>query len=219
MADTILTDLSEFAGVLAPDDWVYMVDKSDVVTDSNAAGSSFKIQVKNLGGLIPLGPAIVNASAGEFDFDNIPAGFSRLWIKGEVRGDVADQGENVHIHYNSDEVDANYEHSYQSVSGPNTGDSRASTPRIAYVSAGTSPANAYTTLRLCIENYAGGNMKIARCHYDGLEITDSMNSGFSSVAWDLGGNGGTDAITRIRLRSHNNPTDELFGTLRLYGEM
>ena len=90
MADTTLTDLTEFAGTLAADDWVYMVDKSD--TTDNPDGSSFKIQVKNIVGRVLL-QTITNSSAGEFDFNSIPSGFNRLIIRGEIRGDAAGTGD------------------------------------------------------------------------------------------------------------------------------
>ena len=46
MADKRITDLTEFSGTVASDDWFEMVDKSD--TTDNAAGSSFKVSTTKL---------------------------------------------------------------------------------------------------------------------------------------------------------------------------
>jgi len=48
MADQRITDLTEYTGTVADDDWFEMVDKSD--TTDNAAGSSFKVAKSKIAG-------------------------------------------------------------------------------------------------------------------------------------------------------------------------
>ena len=214
MADSRITVLPEFTGVLAPDDWVYMVDKSDVVTDSNSEGSGYKIQVKNLAGRMLLQTA--TPFGGEFDFDNIPAGFNRLYIFGEVRSTGAGASDILHWFVNADTTSSNYHG--QSIGGNNGSSSgvfaEASTAQCGIVAAAGAPVDSYSQMQMKVEDYTGTFLKsiVTRMdHYQAvnhIRITSWAN--FSAV---------TAAITRIRLRTDNFGVDNLLGTLRLYGEV
>lgn len=214
MADSKLTALTEFAGTLAPDDWVYMVDKSDTSDDPD--GSAFKIQVKNLAGRVLI-QSITNTTAGEFDFNSIPSGYNRLVIEGDIRSDAAGiTSDATYIIFNADTTASNYHSQLLSASdGATTGGlGETASPLIASSPGASSPTDSYANMRIVIENYTGARLKMALTQYASYEANDTLRTGARSVVSAI-----TAAITRVRIRTDNHATDQLFGTLRLYGEM
>lgn len=211
MSDQKTTDLVELPAVAAPDDWVYIVDRSDP-TDG-ASGSSRKIQVKNLVSKVLLA-RIENLSAGEYDFDLIPAGFRRLVIEGQVRGDVSDIRDGLEIFFNSDLTTSNYHRQASHGDNGNNSSTEDSNPGIATCPAASSPADAYGHVRIVVEDYAGSNRKAAMATYVAYIDTNRIVSGVSGVVWSSD----TSAIGRIRIRANGHPTDQILGVLSLYGE-
>lgn len=158
---------------------------------------------------------ITNSVAGEFDFDSIPAGFKRLILKGYARSSAATTTDPLYIYANTDTTNANYH--MQSVRGINGGASANSTeadyPQIATVPANTSTANSYGQFEIVVENYAASShLKTALSGFMAYETTDSTRMGMMAVTSAI-----TAAITRLRLRTDNHPTDGLVGEVSLYG--
>jgi hypothetical protein len=206
---TRVSDLPSVTSV-AIDDLVHVVDVSD--TGDDAGGSSKAITVADLGAKVLI-ETITNTAAGEFDFDNIPAGFSRLVIEGQLRGDVG-SGEKLWGILNEDTTATNYHSQMIRANGIATVGAESNDSFMANLTGGSSPANAYASVRIVIEGYDNAWLKTMQTTYGTYEANDHTLVGTTSVTSAL-----TAAITRVRLRTDNNPTDELFGVMRLYGEM
>jgi hypothetical protein len=157
---------------------------------------------------------IENTTAGSFDFNNIPSGFNRLIIAGQIRGDVSATGETVYIYMNSDTTASNYYQQRLIGDGASPKASEAANPTIGFSPAGSSPAGAYGNMLITIEDYAGANTKMATNIEAGPRASNDLRAGIYLVESAL-----TAAITRIRIQTDNDPTDQFFGTLRLYGEL
>lgn len=196
---------------LAAGDLLYVVDVSD--TGGSADGTSKKVAISSLGGRFLIETIDNTVTPGEFDFNSIPTGFNRLIIKGYIRGDVASDGEAVHLYFNADTTNANYHFqrigAINGVGNSDEGDS----PMIMNTTGAASPANAFGDIDVSIENYTGPNLKTARAAGSAYTATDVQKVYVFSVVSSI-----TAAITRVRLRGDNHPTDELYGLLRLYGE-
>jgi hypothetical protein len=156
---------------------------------------------------------ITNAVAGEFDFDSIPAGYDRLILEGEVRSDAAVTADILYLFFNADTTVANY-HS-QDIFGSNgaSAGGEAAVPRVGLATGASSPANAYAGVHIVIEGYDGTYVKQAigrtLIRRAATDLAAGLNGMYSSV---------TAAITRVRLRTDNHATDQLLGTMTLYGE-
>jgi hypothetical protein len=81
------------------------------------------------------------------------------------------------------------------------------------VPAATSPANSYANVCIVIEDYDGSNLKGALCSTYSMYDTAATLVGWFGVKSSI-----TAAITRVRIRTDNDPTDQLLGTMTLYGE-
>jgi len=206
-----LTGLTELAEPPAYDDWAYMVDKSDTTDD--AAGSSFKMQFSNIGRCLI--ETITNASAGEFDFTSIPAVFSRLILVADVRGDVTATSDFMFLLFNEETTTGDYHSQYVANITGVADVSKDDTPEIGVCPAGSSPANSYGKLTIVIDNYTDGHIKQAEASFNALRAATDVHSGKCYMNHDSL----TAAITRLRLRSDNDSTDQLFGVASLYGEI
>lgn len=156
---------------------------------------------------------ITNSAAGEFDFDNIPSGYSRLHIKGVLRGDVSATSEIVYAFLNTDTTVGNYH--FQRISAVN-GTAQAfegAQPRTFIVPGATGVSNVYATVALTIEEYTGTQLKVISSEFYSVRASGEVEVGIKSVVSSI-----TDVVNRIRIRTDNHPTDQLLGTLRLYGE-
>lgn len=157
---------------------------------------------------------ITNSSPGEFNFSSIPAGFRRLIIRGEMRGDVAATTDTIRLFFNGDTTIANYES--QQITNTDTASSfsKADNPFSGVAPAASAPANSYGSFEYVIEGYAGGNLKSARLLYGLYYGADAQRHGLIRIQH----NSLTAAITQVQIRTDNHPTDQLLGTLSLYGE-
>lgn len=152
-------------------------------------------------------------TAGEFDFNNIPAGYDKLYIEGRLQ---SNQGgvtyDKAYVYLNEDLSNANYYSQLQSGNNNLGEHSEAAAPSIGYVATPTS-ATPYSALALSIEGYATVSRKFIQVRgsfeYDSGAIADSSLTVRSAL---------TDAVTRVRVRTDNHPTQQLTGTLTLYGE-
>jgi len=156
---------------------------------------------------------ITNASAGEFDFASIPAGFKRLILKGHARSDATATTDIVYLFMNADTTVANYH--MQSVRGINNvaSGTEADSSHIITVPGDTSTANSFGQFEIAVENYAADpHLKTALSSFMAYETTDQQRMGMMSIASDI-----TAPITRIRLRTDGHPTDGLVGEVSLYG--
>jgi carbon monoxide dehydrogenase subunit G len=219
MADTKLPALPQVTSLSALDK-IYAVDVSDTTDDPT--GSSVGINVGDL--LAGAGVKTVvtktligeftDPTSGEFDFDNIPAGYDRLVIEGKVRGDKAADNDNVLMFFNSDTTTANYHFQYLAAYNGTALVSEAAEARIGNISAASAPTDSYTSFRIAIEDYAGSTLKSANNVFTQLRLAGEIFGG----TYDMSHTSMTAAITRVRIRSLNHPTDKIIGTLRIYGE-
>lgn len=157
---------------------------------------------------------IENTTAGKFDFNNIPAGYNRLIIRGTVRSDVTSTGDAMYAFLNTDTTVANYH--TQRIQGDNgtSSSAEANSTDVGGITADSSPANSYTVFEAIIEDYAGSNLKIIQSTSCAYRAADTSHFSFRMVTSAI-----TAAVTRVRIQTDNDPTDQLFGTLRLYGEL
>jgi hypothetical protein len=206
-----LTALTELSATPAYDDWFYVVDKSDTTDD--AAGSSKKIAIQNVGRTLI--ETITNGSAGEFDFTSIPAVFSRLILQGDVRGDVTATSDFMFLLFNEEDTDADYHSQYVANITGVADVSKDDTPEIGVCPGASSPANSYGKITIVIDNYTDGHIKQATGDFNALRAATDVHSGLCYLNHDSL----TAAITRLRLRTDNHDTDQLFGVVSLYGEI
>ena len=155
---------------------------------------------------------ITNATAGEFDF-TVPTGYDRLIIRGQLRSDVAGDFEAAHIYFNADTTAANY-HSQASTGLDNAGaHSELNEPRLFGICAAGAPTDTYATVSCEIERPDNSFLKTALGTFSAYRASDKAWTGDHMVTSAI-----TDPLTRIRIRTDNHATDQLFGTLILYGE-
>lgn len=181
------------------------VTYSELGIGSGGSGAPAKVLIEEI--------TLTSGAPGEFDFDSIPQTYDRLIIEGNVRGDVAAIADGVYMLYNSDTTDSNYYRQNAFVASGSQSATTSNAPVAMISPAGSSPSAAYTSVRIVVEDYAGGNKKNSISTFVFHSDTSSVYAGNVGAVWT-----GTDAITRIRIRTDNDPTDQLYGTLRLYGE-
>jgi hypothetical protein len=162
--------------------------------------------------LTPIETIDNTGAADEFDF-TVPAGYDRLIIKGVIRSDVTADIDGLRLFFNSDTTETNYQS--QRVYGTNNGSSfnEANSAMICTCSAASGPANAYTSIRIEIEGPDSALLKIASSFFVTAESTSNLTTGHIGLLSSI-----TAALTQIRLRTDNHATDQLLGTLTLYGE-
>lgn len=212
MADQKVTDLSELSGLVAADDYVYIVDTSDTTDD--AAGSSYKIKVENLSNRILI-ETITHASANEFDFASIPSVFSRLIVQGYVRSTEPNTADQMFMYFGTDTTGSNYwKNRFYSNSASATA-SEAAEAEIAVIPGDNSPTNAYAQVRIQIDNYAATSyLKGGFCQFAGYTDTNEVYNGICGM-WHKTL---TTAISRVRFQAQQHATYGLVGSLSLYGE-
>lgn len=199
------------ASVIVSDESTGAMPTYDIYTDN--AETYLRVTRLPVYGPKVLIEEIENVTAGEFDFNNITAGFKRLIIEGTVNSDASVAQDQIHIFLNSDLTPANYHTQENSAVNGAAVVTESALPYIGSAAGASTPANSSSTLKIVIENYEGSQLKIAigtGVNYAGADFINAFcNSVVSAI---------TAAITRIRLRTDNHPTDQLTGKLRLYGE-
>ena len=157
---------------------------------------------------------IENTTAGEFDFDSIPAGYDRLIIEGNIRSDSSITADIGYLFFNTDTTVANYHSQRNSAQNNTAANTEASTPEFAVISGASAPTDAYSRISVVIEEYTGSRIKTAACSSGALVGTTNIWSSDGYMSHDSM----TAAITRLRFRTNNHATDQYFGKLKLYGE-
>lgn len=156
---------------------------------------------------------ITLSSAGEFDFDNIPAGFNRLLLVGAVAGTGGGTNQNVDTYINNDTTTGNY---YYQRSSAYNGSNQSTTANdniiFPVVAAGGLEDASFVEVK--IEDYTGTNLKSMTSLFSARLTTSALATGNFMLSSAV-----TAAVTRLRFKNTNSPTDGLTGTLRLYGEM
>jgi len=178
--------------------------------DSSAFDSSEEDDVKQII------QTITNTTAGEFDFDNIPGGYSRLIIEGRLRGSVSAANDDIVIFFNGDLTAGNYHRQFTAVYNGTAINAQAANSIFADVVGATGLANGKTSLRTVIEDYASAT-DLKSCFTSFLSPRASRTTlyvGDTGVYSSI-----TAPITRIRIRAANHPTNQLLGKLTLYGEL
>jgi len=156
------------------------------------------------------------ATFDEFVFSAIPSFYKRLIIEGTLRSSVTggSKWDQVHMYLNAETTPTNYHRqgmAYGNGGGFSTGETADC--NIAYITADDSLANAFGSVRIVIEDYAGSNKKMMRGNFDFESTTDAVMTGQHAVTSDI-----TAAVTTITLQADDHPTHKLKGFLTLYGE-
>ena len=157
---------------------------------------------------------ITNATAGEFDFNSIPSGYDRLIIKGYMRSDTADVQDSVEIFLNEDLTPSNYFRQFLTAINNIENTPEGTGCFIANIPAATAPASSYCDIVISIENYdSSAHRKMLISDFGSFRQTTELYMGKIAVTSAI-----TAAVTRVRLRTDNHATDQMTGTLILYGE-
>lgn len=156
---------------------------------------------------------ITLTTAGEFDFDNIPQGYRRLRVLGNVTSDVSAAVDNLNVYFNTDTTDSNYHAQLLYSTNGISGDDEYTAPKVAIIS-GTTATITSTDVDMRLEGYTNSIGKQMSSEYSYLREAARVTTGRGTIA----NSSVTDAITRLRIRTDNHPTDGLTGTLTLYGE-
>ena len=212
MANVKTSEYTTLAGSgVASGDLVEVVDVSD--TTDAASGTNKKVTLSSLGGM-HLIETISNVSAGDFDFNSIPQGFNRLIIIGNIRGDVTSTSDGVRCYFNADTTASNYHTNGSYANNGTTTTGEGDDPFVGPCPADSSPSGAYGFFKIEIEDYADSSLlKQLRSSFVSYLGADSQRTGVYSVVSSV-----TAAITRVRVQTDNDPTDQLLGTMRLYGQ-
>jgi hypothetical protein len=156
---------------------------------------------------------ITDPGTGQFDFTGITsASYDRLIIQGSIKSTVAGVSDATRIFFNGDTNEANY--FYQRIAGDSglaVGVEGDGASRFAVVTGSTAPAGNDTRVEMIIETPAGSQTKQATTKYSGRDGSADAFTGQNSTYHDTL----TAAITSLLI---NSPTDNLTGTLILYGE-
>jgi hypothetical protein len=199
-------------------DLIYAVDVSDTTDDP--AGTSVAITKANLGGGPVTIATITNASGAGSDFhftslDLTP--YSRVYVKGNVRGTNAATGSGLFLYINGDVTPANYisQYGYNTTSG-NVGGwaSSADICQNTSLPGATSPTDSYGSVVVEIENPGGTTyLKSYLCHVGAFRDTSlpMICDGYVSHRTIKA------AITHLQVLNANGASCE--GTLSLIGEV
>lgn len=157
---------------------------------------------------------ITLSTAGEFDFSGIPQGYKRLVIEGFIESDSAAATNDVaFLILNDDTTNANYYCQYSYRTNTTSTHAQVSEPRIGNIASSTSNAG-MSQIRIVLERYASADVKRYRSESE-VRMTSTELRVYDAVTHH---DSMTDPVSRIRIRTNNHPTDELTGTLTLYGE-
>ena len=156
---------------------------------------------------------ITLATAGEFDFSAISGDYDTLYIEGYVQAERTDF-DALHIYFNADTTDANYHHQHMFGNNSFADSGEAANPQLGLIG-GSLRVDRKNFISVKVPYYTDTAMdKTAMCRLGGpTNLDDAMWQGDSTVISSV-----TAAITRIRLQSDNDPTEQLTGELTLYGE-
>ena len=175
-------------------------EKSISVVDSETVVSTIAIET------------ITDPAAGEFDF-TIPAGYDRVYIQGTLTTSDAGTTQNIYGYLNSDLTNANYhrQNNFGNDGAANVVES--ATPQIGIAPGTGSPSGSVSSVKFSIEDYLGPQLKTVRGEVVFLRDTDNVFTGIIGMISAI-----TDPVTRIRIRTDDFGTDDVLGTLTLYGE-
>lgn len=157
---------------------------------------------------------LTSGAPGTFDFNNIPQTFSRLIIQGKIKSNTSASNDNVLIAFNGDTTATNYFH--QRFAAFNGGSllSEAQS-NLILACAGETAYEGSSRAEIKIEDYAeSSSRKMAEGRYSVWVSSTSIGTGQFALGSEV-----TAPITRIRLFTDNDPAEQLYGTLRLYGEL
>lgn len=154
-------------------------------------------------------------TAGEFDFDSIPGTYEDLiiYLRTSVEGTPGSQS--VQIFFNDDLTSSNYHE--QRIVGSNgvPGAFESTDSRLLSVTdASVAAFSAEQVAR--IPNYAATTMRKFAISTGVVVLgSDNLRTGVAGVIWEV--DDGSNAITRVRLRSKTHGSNELLGVAKLYG--
>jgi hypothetical protein len=152
---------------------------------------------------------ITQATGGNFDFQNIPSGYKRLWIRGYIGAKSAVTSDNLNIFFNGDTTLANYASQY-AIDGENNASS--------YIGAcsGASADSVYSEIEIVMDHtdvdVAGLENRVL-CTMDRRESATQYRIQEARVIHDSQ----TAVITQLTVEIQGKPT-EAIGSLTLYGE-
>ena len=153
---------------------------------------------------------INEASGSDFTFDAIPQTYSYLIVQGEIR--AVQNLSTVYLRLHLNDISAGTRTVISYAQDTASGGSVFTDSTIISISAGGSPANDYSPVRMDFPNYTGSSNKGVTCVGGHSVLTTSTLAGNSFYRSAV-----TDPITKIHFEDAGNPGVGLVGTLRLYG--
>jgi hypothetical protein len=152
-------------------------------------------------------------TAGRIDFQNIPAGYDRLIVRGYFRTTettVVDVGQ---LYFNGDETLANYTTQTFYANNSVTTNTHFSTDSRGPLG-GTGDTEEYSTFDMILDGYDDPRVRqVAKIDYSSHKNDGSLYGGYHIVAHDTA----TAAINRITMEASNHPTDGYLGKVQLIG--
>ena len=164
-----------------------------------------------------------SATAGKFDFQNIPeVDGGDIYIKGWVRTNYTGGSPTtgIQVFCNNDTTLANYHRqNHYAYNGTNSAAESASNTTILHAppsDLGSPAGQAITSFSVNIKDYASAdNRKMIQAVMDGWLASGSVVGGGATSLW---ADSTPEAVNRVTIQSQNDPTVELYGVVSLYIE-
>jgi hypothetical protein len=155
---------------------------------------------------------ITNTVQGPMLFSNIPAGFSRLVLKGRLRSNKAAVAfDSLLMYWNADETAANYYSQRTTDTDVAGATTEGATAQIAVIAAATAVGK--SIVEILVEDYAS-TTELKGAH----GVSSTYESGGAKVGYHTGALYHDSMVAAITTLKLNGPADGLLGTMRLYGE-
>lgn len=208
MAGQDNTEVEAITGLVAAEDEVRIVDSPSGTPQSK------RIVSRLITGRTLLDEADLS-TAGTVNFTSIDNGYSRLRLRGYLRGERAGTTvEVVNMEFNADTTAANYvsQRFDRNSDSDNWSIVADNTPAIALITAATATTDFYAPINIVIEDYADTTTwTTSFSHYILPETASITRAGQYSHFYEIQG-----AISSIQLEG--NTTANMTGYVRLYGE-
>lgn len=138
---------------------------------------------------------IENATAGDFDFTSIPAGYEKIRIEGNIRCAAANTGTAVDVYLNDDTTATNYWNQYHAANAGSNSSPSLGNATLGVATSGNSPSGAYTYIGIEMRGYDQAQLQHMRTRLDGYRTTSNIYTAKNSIVWEDGGDTVVDQIT------------------------
>lgn len=154
------------------------------------------------------------ATAGEFDFQNIPQNYDRIYLRGRIRTTDAVTATGVEIFFNGDENSNNYHRQMlHATDGAASGAETENSSSVAPAPGSLSPTDAWAYVTIEVPDYRGDGLKAGMGTFHIYRDDEVIQMGLRSTQHKTL----TAAITRVLVQD-DNAAEGLIGELTLFGE-